>query len=543
MADNAMEHAISEEQSHEQLGVTYSPFALVDPKTGYKRQLLIGVNTIGRCQVNTGDPAFFSIDSPKFSISRMHGAIEIAHNLDAWIEDSGSTNGTIVSVREGQGIMLVPNKGYFLPTNARVMFGDVELLFQNVGIPLPEKEETKNEFVITSVKEPDNCSQHHVDTKEHEQLLNQNSKPLADILHPLNPNIPVIPSLQSESDVCSQKGISAPNDIDQVVSAVKNENQSKEPYGKIDNISRKLTNGAKGKSKKTSRKETAEQDSSEGTDAPSKKKNPRVDQNSRGDKQDINIHFSFNTTNPPSDVMEGSNTSTHDNKLFNVNSDIPDYQWPHGQKIIACLTGMNGDEQKAVEKKIKLIGGVVVDEWSIDVNILVVKESPASRTPKFLIAIGTGVLVVTSSFFDQSKSPDIFTTIKDYIPDMHHNSITYLSGDIFKTISRNNHLFDKSCSDNTGKGVSFNKGGIPLSGSAQGICDGTLTGGVFLLSDIPTKNKHVVSEIITGCGGKVLRSKRDEIKAVEIGLPLFKLKAEDIENVYESILRGKPFTV
>jgi hypothetical protein len=71
-----------------------------------------------------------------------------------------------------------------------------------------------------------------------------------------------------------------------------------------------------------------------------------------------------------------------------------------GGAIVACVTGMGASEKQRVKRLVStLLGGSVVDDWTPECNLLIVKDTPCERTPKLLMAVGCGCPVVTPKFF------------------------------------------------------------------------------------------------------------------------------------------------
>ncbi|EPY28496.1 hypothetical protein STCU_00529 [Strigomonas culicis] len=104
-----------------------SVYCLVDDD--HTDPLHVGKNVVGRSAVDVEGVQFINIDSPRAAVSRMQAFIEVAPNGDAWITDCKSTNGTFLSVREGEGVRLEPNYYYQLTEGCHIVFGDVERRF------------------------------------------------------------------------------------------------------------------------------------------------------------------------------------------------------------------------------------------------------------------------------------------------------------------------------------------------------------------------------------------------------------------------------
>lgn len=162
---------------------------------------------------------------------------------------------------------------------------------------------------------------------------------------------------------------------------------------------------------------------------------------------------------------------------------------------IACLSGMDANQRRAVQKLLKQHGGRSVEEIT-KANLLVV-PSPAVRTPKFIIAVGRGIPVVSVKYLESVS----LGTIDPFIVPLKHGNHTYTAGQLRKAIFR---------TDQT-----------PL-----------LTGQRYTVSALPAKVKGVAEEIVEGCGGEVYRRRSGApAEAVE-------LTESSLDSLYDRILRG-----
>ena len=68
-----------------------------------------------------------TVHDPARSVSTTHVALGV-DDSGAWIVDRGSTNGTVVTLPDGQQILCVPWQRVKVPVGARVRFGDASFL-------------------------------------------------------------------------------------------------------------------------------------------------------------------------------------------------------------------------------------------------------------------------------------------------------------------------------------------------------------------------------------------------------------------------------
>ncbi|MHB1489199.1 MAG: FHA domain-containing protein [Cellulomonas sp.] len=68
-----------------------------------------------------------TVRDPTRSVSSTHVALAV-DDSGAWIVDRGSTNGTVVTLPDGQQILCVPWQRVRVPDGARVRFGDASFL-------------------------------------------------------------------------------------------------------------------------------------------------------------------------------------------------------------------------------------------------------------------------------------------------------------------------------------------------------------------------------------------------------------------------------
>ncbi|KAF8276987.1 hypothetical protein BCY84_20497 [Trypanosoma cruzi cruzi] len=158
-----------------------------------------------------------------------------------------------------------------------------------------------------------------------------------------------------------------------------------------------------------------------------------------------------------------------------------------------CFSGMDGAEKADAQKLAKKLGWQTTDRI-VDADILVV-GSPVTRTPKFLIAVGRGIPVVTGNFLKDGDTAQL----EKYVPALSHGSHTYSAASLRKVIFR-------ECKKPILQGVSFQLGALPR------------------------KLRAVAREIILGCGGDIVRAQSTDALS---------LTEESLDSVYDSVLRGE----
>lgn len=164
--------------------------------------------------------------------------------------------------------------------------------------------------------------------------------------------------------------------------------------------------------------------------------------------------------------------------------------------IAACLSGMDAEEREEAKKAIRRHGRVVEDISKA--NVLVVRL-PAVRTPKFIIAVGRCIPIVGVESF--SGSDVKLEKFQKEIVSLRHEKNVYSSDALRASIYR----LDK---------------------------DPILAGRTFSLHSLPSKVRDVAKDVITGCGGAVIRVKPKNSEAKE-------LTEEGLNQLYDAILRGK----
>jgi len=176
---------------------------------------------------------------------------------------------------------------------------------------------------------------------------------------------------------------------------------------------------------------------------------------------------------------------------------------------------MDTTDRERVSNRIRLMGGTVLEEWSDRATLLVVKDSPAARTPKFLIALAKGVIVGTSRFFTDQQAGGSLSRLLEFVPDLQHGGSVVSASDIVDVVVYNQQM------------------------KTMGLSTaGALSGMMFTINDVPAKAKGTVGDVISGAGGKVAKTKRDEAKALATNMRHVTLAADDVEKLYDAIVTG-----
>ena len=651
-----------------------SPYALVDPHTGTPYCLMYGTNNIGRgdTAVPPKDPSFINLYTPRAGVSREHATITIAPNDDAWLEDTGSTNGTMVAIREGEGIRLTPKRYYQLSDGTRIVFGEVEVVFVHLGSvsqhqsypggtasahnsPADFAPKVSTNLVRTESTGQQIASLIGQRCAEHQRafsyaFLSPSSSEAALVAAAaaaqvasrpsvVNPHSPLAPPsfasspqpskshvtidaqvtsprnkpLKSKGSSSNQKsnaegevampeaippisrleeqlklGVASPPKVSQngtiPPTLVVGEEAGLEVIAPLytgvaipylddedgdDNAEKRAVSlvpeppmpAAKSKpeAEETSapRRTRGKKSSREGLEDPPDEK-AAESLTKEAPKERLTKNKTKATAAPPPAPLEtaageasvnpsaakksrGDKSPPKKNPRIdheteaNIASDSSVWEWPAAKKVVACLSGMDVMEKDKVSARITFLGGDVSDDWSPKVNLLVVGNEPASRTPKFLMALGRGVPVVQASLFFLDKAalakrglhdadiPSLLahtSILKEFTPPFTHTSGNREASDIYKTITRNFALSKQSTKR-------------PFAGC--------LTGLTFSAVAIPAKARSVVSEIIVGCGGVVAKTKKDEerlLSKASAATSFVLTTTEHVECVYTYILDG-----
>lgn len=166
----------------------------------------------------------------------------------------------------------------------------------------------------------------------------------------------------------------------------------------------------------------------------------------------------------------------------------------------ACVSGLDGQQRELVKRAIRQHGGRVVEDV-VKAAMLVV-PAPAARTPKFLIALGRGIPVVSEHLFTSSRTFDVRDLTSHIVP-LSHQGVVYSSDTIRRVIYRGDRT--------------------PL-----------MHGVSFDLSRMSKSVRRTAEEVIVGCGGTVGKA-----KSCGGGDSAHKLCDEDVASIFDSIVQGK----
>ena len=465
-----------------------TPYALANPTTGIVLPVAEGRNVIGRSAVPCSDVGFINLDSPRSAISRLHAVIDVAPNHDAWISDCRSTNGTVLAIRGGTGTILEPERFYQLTPGAKVTVGDVELEFVSHSgfkeAPAPAPATSQQPALIRARSKSRQGSQSSVALRPVSVPAQADNSTTTAAVHSPPSDARGISAAAAQNVVEAACNIPArcPTASGAIASVVdlkagslvaaiqqlqdgtasrnsNGQNPSSRPY-LDDSPTEKFVTREKPTSSKKAREEAQTPSSPlRPSSSHPKTKAPRVEK----------------TVPPPAAKAPP--------KLLDR------------RKLCVCLSGMDSAEKQSIAKSVVTMGGRIVEEIS-DATLLVVKYPPP-RTPKFIIAIGMGVPIVTPAYFAEG-APEAFA---QYVPDLTHGKRHYASKDLVKVIAAN-----------------AARGTLPLDGQ------------VFNVQQMPAKTRPTVSDIIRACGGTVSTKKKEGAGVTTL--------TEDAESVYHAILSG-----
>lgn len=459
-------------------------YVLLNGVTGVTIPLYEGRNVIGRSPSAVEDVYFINLESPRSAISRLHAVILIASNGDVWISDARSTNGTQIAVRAGPGIVLEPEKWYQGVPGARITFGDVELTL----------------VVDDTRSDASQCGGLNLAKKLSDQAATAAGVPqhMPRTLSDLPPSLIRARSGSSHNRGSSQQGsISQPQGLatsaDQLAAALLNQTESVVASGRNSGEDQRITlkskerlncdNGSSAESNSALKKsvpylQPADVDSIAAlVDSGSKRgptKQPR--------------------TEPPVPAADNVPPTKKAHRIESAKSDA----------VRVVLSGFDSKEKEGLNKLVKERRGQVVDEITdAKVDLLVVKDPP-TRTPKFLIAMGLGVPVVTSRFLENAAP---LADAAQYTPDLLHNGVRYTSKKLSMVT-----LATKQ-----------RKGATHSGGKKRNAFDGKM----IFVSDAVGSAKAALVDVIKGCGGTIARKKGDDVTIVT-----------DVDEWYHKLLTG-----
>ncbi|ORC93834.1 uncharacterized protein TM35_000017110 [Trypanosoma theileri] len=451
---------------------------LVNLTCGKVEMLRVGNNIIGRSAIPVSDGvSFISLESPRAAVSRMQAVIEVAKNGDAWLRDCNSTNGTFAAVGGGIGIRLEPERFYQLKPGTRITFGDVEMLFDCNSLSQIETQVQKN-----GILHPTPCSPSTTCTTTP-------IGPCTELLHG-----------SGTSPVAPTKTISRTIDEN-----TREEELVKE--GATPTVSNARTTVEENRRMDSSDKLHA--DISRGSSSGGNESVPYLEESigtrrkrgrSECDKKIARATVSSSLANSPPPVppplhysSSSSSAAAAAAATTTESQGVTATITPSRSLRFACFSGMDGAERADAQKLARRLGWRVAEDI-IDADLLVVGR-PVARTPKFLIAVGRGIPIVTEDFLTDGE----VLNLKKYVPSLSHGPHTYSAAALQKVIFRNNKT--------------------PL-----------LQGFSFHLGGLSPKVRNVAREVIIGCGGDIPRRQQQKDTVA--------LTEETLDSLYDSVLRG-----
>ena len=347
-------------------------YALVAQEKQYPLQ--IGKNVVGRSSVPVDGVSFINLESPLAAISRMQAFLDVAVNGDAWISDCNSTNGTFLSVRPGPGIRLEANRYYQLTPGCRIVFGDVECVFEVLSGHTHTAGNTNTSPSSSTARASRKTERLQVtgataDLKPHGDKGKTPDKADSSKVH--RSDVPYL----DESASLSRENSSSPVAPTEV--------------------------GGKTTTKKGGKRNAPS--SASLSPAPQKKVKKEATPAASG-----TLAEAAKSSSRPS----APNTST--------------------APPVVCLTGMDSDERAAITKRVRQLKGRVTEDIT-KANLLVV-AMPAVRTPKFIIAVARGIPIVSVKYVcnDQAELEDARHHIVGLKTDQHTYSAAALESVIYR---------------------------------------------------------------------------------------------------------------
>lgn len=483
-------------------------YALLNAATSYPYPLFEGRNVVGRSPTAIDDVFFINLESPRSAISRMHAVVIVVPNGDVWIYDAKSTNGTHVSVREGLGIMLEAERIYQLTPGTRILFGDVELTLvvddsneetselrtsvhaaaAAAGVPshVPRtlSDLPQNIFLARSSSAPRLRSQ-----SQGRSALSAPPRMAPGVVD----SMPACPPMSSSADVCAAEAFADSNSFSEIQGTKSSNNAAQKQGISPDARPGGGSTGSNSKGVGGSNKKSvpylldSQPELAPGNDKSTPIKKPRP--NSNCDDE------------PPAK----SRRKQKNNDAATAQKDVPvtttstaaSSRWHENLKV--CISGFDSQAKEVVEKLIKERKASIVNNVA-DCTVLLVKH-PAPRTPKLLIAMGKGIPIVTSQFFEDTAPVD---KASDYFPDLVHNTTKYVAKKLQHVCSL-----------------------VKSKQERDGNRSGVLQGKSFFISDSVGDAKSVLTDVIKGCDGSISRRKCGDATIIT-----------NVDDFYHELLTG-----
>ena len=530
-----------------------------DDQRTFRVNLCPGKFVVGRSQIEVDDRWFINLESPNCAVSRQHAELVLCHNGDAWVADLNSTNGSFLSIRstEGEGVRLEPGYKYQLSDGALIIFGEIEVRFFRKDVPPPSASMGASAAALRSATPVGpgrsgaalpSAAVSMAAPRAAAAVSEGRVGPMPSVLSTgalvkssdRPPNHPEPTALASFSnladDVASMNrrlAAAAPSAEEPPASAAapvqmdgdgalaaaadlaaRNGSSSAGP-SKADVYERKESApsvpdstgaGDRVDSNRPAASEpevaatAAGADDSEEPPATAKKPKGKkaapkkasgakrtakaAAEEEEDGREAVTAAAAVDTLpSPPSRRARKDDTRT----LISF-----------GASVEACLTGFDTRGRTKIAKMISARGGRVVEEWdSASSNLLVVKESPTGRTPKLIMAVGSGADVVTPIFVERGDVP-----CADACPGVKVDSHRFTPAKIRSAIVQHRDI------------------GHALAGRSY-----------VTASVTPKASREQLNVIIRGCGGTVA-PKGKSAKAIV-------LEDGDIDAFYNGILTGE----
>lgn len=512
----------SEEITPSTTALVLSPYSIQLSSSGGKQfGLHYGTNTIGRCTPDLADPCFVSIDNENVALSRLHATITIAPNHDCWLRDLGSTNGTHLAIREGEGITLEPQCFYQLSGGAVITLGDLPVVFAGPDKLPPPAVKAQSSPSLNKQSGPDIPSlpseQGGATRPQLSGYINGTSEPPKALLGTKTPKQGQAPPKNTGPYLDDESETSIPPP--QTIPPKKPTKQPSFMDDEDDTPAKPSAPATVPKSKaakttqapKRGRKDESEKEDEKAEDeAPTAKKKTRPEPAA---KSAVVAQTKAAPTSVP--AITSPTSAQGAPTLDEFRSRLPQYSWPTHQKLVVCLSGMDTTDRERVSNRILLLGGSIVEEVNDRTTLLVVKDSPAARTPKFLMALAKGVMIATGRLFTDQHCGGNMQRVLEFVPELSHNGTIVSAPDVVDVI-----LYQQQ---------------MKVMGIAP---SGALSNTIFTITDIPQKTRGTVGDVILGSGGKLVKTKRDEAKALSLGMRHIKLGADDVDKLYDAIVSG-----
>lgn len=488
-------------------------YALLNTVTGCVYHLFEGRNIIGRSPCAVDDAAFINLESPRSAISRMHAVIVVAPNGDIWVTDAKSTNGTCIALREGVGVAVQPDHWYQATPGSRILFGDLELSLvvddvsgnPGTGTPsdpvmaacvvgssptanvsqggslsaakirsyqaaaaagIPEHfPRTLSDMPLSSVARARSGSLQRRGAGSGNSAASGAVSGSPQQLHPLSSSVD-----RAAAELLATKSTSLP--AQQLVPVIACNAEAKAPYLEEKEVTTAINESAVAHQTNTAKGKVAQ-------------KRPRSESvaTKQGGADDAN---------------------TKGEPEANMIALPPD-------SITVVLSGFDTKEKDVLGRLLRARRGKTVDEITDRrAQLLVVKE-PAPRTPKFLIAMGLGIPIVTCAFLEEQAR---LQQAPNYMPTLLHNGVKFTSKKLLTVSESVRSMKPEKC----------------------GVFDGL----TFLLSDaVPAASRTVLTDVIKGCGGSILRRKKNPNGADDGELDAGVISVADPETIYHALLTGE----